>query len=267
MKTISLKSILLFLSFQLIVTISSAQVTVAGSTGANGTYTRLGLAFTAINGTAQTANNIVITISSNTTETAAATLNGGAWTTLKIYPTVTGITISGNLSTPLIDLNGADNVTIDGRVNSTGTTKDLIITNTSTSATAGTSTIRLINTAENNVVKYCIIKGAETNTSSGIILFSTATTGNGNDGNTINNNDISSDAAGRVRTAIYSAGSTSYENSGNTISNNDIFDFWSAGASSYAIHLVSNTTDFTISGNSFYETTSLYLQVHIFIRS
>ena len=179
MKTISIKSIILFFALQFLVSISTAQVTVTGSTGADGAYTRLGLAFTAINGTAQTGNNIVVTISANSTETAAATLNAGAWTTLKIYPTVTGLTISGNLSTPLIDLNGADNVTIDGRVNSTGTTKDLIITNTSTSSTAGTSTIRFINTAENNIVKYCKIKGAETNTSSGIILFSTASAGNG----------------------------------------------------------------------------------------
>ncbi len=36
-----------------------AQVTVTGSTGADGSYTTLGLAFSAINGTAQTGNNIV----------------------------------------------------------------------------------------------------------------------------------------------------------------------------------------------------------------
>ena len=124
-----------------------AQVTVTGSTGANGTYATLGLAFSAINGSAQTGNNIVITLTASTNETSSAVLNAGTWTSVNIYPTVTGITISGNLSAPLIDLNGADNVTIDGRVNATGTLKDMTIVNTSTSATAGTSTIRFINDA------------------------------------------------------------------------------------------------------------------------
>ena len=248
----------LFLSVVIFLSANTfSQVTVSGSTGANGTYARLALAFTAINGAAQTGNNIVITITANTTETVAATLNAGAWTTLKIYPTVTGLTITGSLATPLIDLNGADNVTIDGRVNPTGTTKDLIITNTSTSTTAGTSTIRFINTAQNNTIKYCNIKGAQKSTTSGIILFSTATSGTGNSNNLIDNNNITSDAAGRTLTAIYSAGSASYVNTGVTISNNNIYNFWNATASSYAIMLGDNTTDFTITGNSFYETTSL----------
>ena len=164
---------------------SYSQVTVSGSTSANGSYTRLGLAFTAINGASQTGNNIVITITANTTETAAATLNAGTWTTLKIYPTISGLTISGSLATPLIDFNGADNVTLDGRVNASGSTKNLIITNTNTSTTGGNSTLRFINSAENNTVKYCYIKGAHKSTASGIIFFSTATSGNGNDGNLI----------------------------------------------------------------------------------
>ena len=104
---------------------ANAQVTVTGSTGANASYARLALAFTAINGTAQTGNNIVITITANTTESASAVLNAGAWATLKIYPTVTGLSITGSLPSPLIDLNGADNVTIDGRVNATGATKEI----------------------------------------------------------------------------------------------------------------------------------------------
>ena len=67
---------------------SNAQVTVAGSTGADATYTTLKLAFDAINtNTNQSGNNIVITITGNTTETATASLTGQAtnsWTTFKI---------------------------------------------------------------------------------------------------------------------------------------------------------------------------------------
>ncbi len=168
---------------------ANAQVTVTGSTGANATYARLALAFTAINGTAQTGNNIVITITASTNESALAVLNAGAWTTLKIYPTITGLTITGNLPSPLIDLNGADNVTIDGRVNSTGATKDLIITNTNTSATANTSTIRFYNDASTNTVKYCTLKGSTTHTAGGVLFFSSGTT-MGNNNNTIDNNNI-----------------------------------------------------------------------------
>ena len=67
---------------------ANAQVTVTGSTGANATYSTLGAAFTAINGqTNQSGNNIVITITTSTTETATASLTGlatNSWTTFKI---------------------------------------------------------------------------------------------------------------------------------------------------------------------------------------
>ena len=82
----------------------SAQVTVTGSTGADATYPQLGLAFAAINGTAQTGNRILISITASTTETASAVLNAGAWISLRITPAVPGIIISGNLAAPLIDL-------------------------------------------------------------------------------------------------------------------------------------------------------------------
>jgi len=50
--------------------------------------------------------------------------------------------------------------------------RDLTITNTSVSTSA--STIRFIESAFTNSVQYCIIKGAETNASGGIIFLSTA---------------------------------------------------------------------------------------------
>jgi len=221
----------------------------------NGNYLNLGAAFIAINAYVQTGNNIIVTIVGNTTETTTVTLNAGAWTTLKVYPVYTGLTITGNISTaPLIDLNGAGNVTIDGRVNQTGSVKDLTITNTSTGTSS--STIRFIESADNNTVKYCIIKGAAANAVAGVIFFSTATAVNGNDGNTIDNNNITSDLAGRPLNAIYSAGTASFDNSGNTISNNNIYNFLNNGTASNGIYLAGNTTTWTISGNNFYETGS-----------
>jgi len=53
--------------------LASSQVTVSGSTGANGIYAQLNLAFTAINGAGtQAGNNIAIDITANTTEAASA---------------------------------------------------------------------------------------------------------------------------------------------------------------------------------------------------
>jgi len=197
-----------------------------------------------------------------TAETASAILyqsgyNGtSSYTSVNIYPTMSGLSVSGNLAAPLIDLNGADNVTIDGRVNATGSTKSLIITNNSNSAVAGTSTIRLINDATNNTIKYCTLKGSETVATSGVVLFSTAAV-TGNDNNTIDNNSITSAiSAARPINAIYSAGTATFENSNITISNNLIFDFLSRSTASYGINLAANTTTCSITSNSLYETTS-----------
>ncbi len=239
---------------------SDAQITkTVGTTGSD--FATLNLAFTAINNNAGGiyTGAITLQIKDNTTETATAALNASSnWTSVTIYPTVSGKTISGNIVGPLIDLNGADNVTIDGRVNETGST-NLVITNINTGTGNTTSTIRFINSADNNTVKYCTLKGAETSTASGLIFFSTATAGNGNSGNTIDNNNITRDAAGRPVNAIFSQGSTGFENSGNTISNNNIYDFLNngtVGVTSHGIYIFSNNTTWTISGNNLYETTS-----------
>ena len=245
---------------QTFTTLPPVEVTATSGTVGPNNYASLKAAFDKINdGTHKGA--ITIKINASTTETVSAVLNASNspsnYTSVNIYPTVTGLSISGNLAAPLIDLNGADNVTIDGRVNATGSAKDLIITNTSTSSTAGTSTIRFINDASTNIVKYCNIKGSETNSSAGILFFSTTTGTTGNDGNTIDNNNITNSAdVNRPLNAVYSLGTSAKENSSNTISNNNIYDFLNRGIESYGIKLMGYTTSCTISGNSFYETNS-----------
>ena len=119
---------------------SQTQVEVTATSGTQGptNYSTLKGAFDAINsGTHK--GGIVIKITASTTETATAALNASAavstsapyYTSISIYPTNSGLSVTGNLAAPLINLNGADNVTIDGRVNATGNTKDLTISNTS----------------------------------------------------------------------------------------------------------------------------------------
>lgn len=233
------------------------QVTVTGSNGANSTYSSLRQAFTAINSSSQTGQNIIITLTGSTTETATAVLNNGTWTKLIIYPSISSVSVSGNLAAPLIDLNGADNITIDGRVNSTGSLADLTIVNNSNSNAAGTSAIRFINDATGNSIKYCNLKGSSTSATSGILLFSTAGTGTGNDANLIDNNNITNSTdLNRPINAVYSSGTNGKENSGNTISNNNIYDFLNRSNLSAGINLDAFTTSWTINANSFYETVS-----------
>ncbi|MCX6241674.1 MAG: hypothetical protein NTX43_07720, partial [Bacteroidetes bacterium] len=238
---------------------SPVHVTATSGT-TSGDYSTLKAAFDAINnGTHQ--GDVTIAINASTTETATAVLNASSspssYTSVNIYPTATILSISGNLATPLIDLNGADNVTIDGRVNATGSSKDLAITNTSTSATAETSTIRFINDASSNTVKYCTIKGSSMSAYGGVIYFSTTTVTTGNDNNTIDLNDITNAAdANRPINAIAGIGTSGKENSGNTISNNNIFNFLNRSTISYGINIWNYNTTWSITGNSFYETAS-----------
>jgi len=227
-----------------------------------GDYTTLNRAFEKINdGTHQGA--ITIKINASTLETASAVLNANGsgsavYSAVTIYPTVTGLSISGAIDGPLVDLNGADHVCIDGRVNGSGSAKDLTISNTSTSNIEGTSALRFIESAENNSIKYCKIKGSATEqypTVCGIIYFASSSTGNGNDSDTIDNCDITSSTSGRANYAILSKGSSSRENSGIIISNNNIYNYSNPVYNSHGIFLFSNSSAWKITGNSFYETT------------
>ncbi len=228
--------------------------------GTGGDYPTLKDAFDDINN-GYIQGDITLEIISSINDNNSAVLYQSGWSdglsyypSLIIYPGAAGYTLSGNVAGPLIDLNGASNVTLDGRVDLTGSTKSLTITNTNTGSSA--STIRLIESASSNVINYCIIKGAETNATGGVIFFSTSSTGDGNNGNIINLNDITSDPAGRPLNAIYSSGTSGAENSGNTISNNNFYNFLNKGTASNGIYLYSGTITWTISGNSFYETSS-----------
>jgi len=227
--------------------------------GTSGTYTTLKAAFDAINA-GSIKGAITLQIITNTNETASASLNASgsgsaSYSSINIYPTISGLSINGNLNTPLINLNGANNVTIDGRVNGTGSTTSLIISNTNTSAAA--STITFINSAANNILKYCTVQGSSTNVSGGVIFFSTATAGIGNSNNTINNCNFTNAGSNRPYNIVYSSGTASYLNSSNTLSNNNIFNFINAGATSYGFHIVGNSTSWSITGNSFYENTTI----------
>jgi hypothetical protein len=179
-------------------------------------------------------------------------LNAGNWTSVSIQAnavcTISGATTAGN---PLIDFNGADNISIDG-VNATCCY--LTISNTTASGVANTSTIRFRADATNISINNCTISGSATNTAGGTIFFSTGTT-SGNDGISIQNCIINAAGSNLPVNAIYSAGSsTGVDNSGISITNNSIQDYYNAASSSNGIYIASNSSAWTITGNSFFQT-------------
>ena len=236
-----------------------------------GSYSTLKDAFDKINdGTHRGA--ITIKIGKNSTETLSAVLNASGtgssnYTSVLIQPCDGSYTVTGNLSgNPLINLNGADNVTIDG-INSGGN----MLTFGNTNTNANSSTIQFINDATFNTVKNCNIYSSNSSVNSGTIVFGTTTGANGNDNNTIEYCKIY-DGASTPYVAIYSAGTTTTAaryNSNNTISNNEIFNFINPGGddgtdtpgsgiftagTDFGIKLVAGTTGWTIKDNSFYRT-------------
>ena len=257
------KILLLFIMFFSITTTFSQNVTVNPG---GGSYADLSSAFTAINLGTHT-GAVTVSIVGNTAEpVGGAILNASgsgaaSYTSITISPsggtarTITGAATAG---LPLIDLNGADNVTFDG-LNTGG--NSLTIENTTSSATAGTCTIRFIGGATGNTITNCIIQGSSSSsvaTSAGTIFFSTdGVTANGNDNNTISNNDIGPSGTNLPTKAILGNGSTSTTaigNSGNIINNNNIFDYFGAAVTSAGVATLGGCNAWSITNNRFYQT-------------
>jgi hypothetical protein len=228
----------------------------AGDTGPT-SYATLKAAFDAINaGIPQGVINVAIV--GDTTETASAVLNasGGpsSYTSILIQPSGGAArSISGAIGSnrPLIDLNGATNITIDG-IGTGGNA--LTLSNTTASNTA--STIRFINGAQNDTVTRSSVLGSSTSaltSPGGNILFST-TTGASNNNNTVSFCNIGPAGANLPTKAVMGLGSAGNPNTGNLIDNNNIFDFFNASTSISGINLQDNNDNWTISNNRIYQT-------------
>jgi hypothetical protein len=195
------------------------------------------------------------------------TTSGGSHTvTVRPAVGVTARVTSGtSASSGLIVFNGVDRLTFDGRPGGAGSSLEWTISCTST--TIGTLTF--INDATNNVVQYCNTRGATTSATNGIITFSTASSTQGNSNNLIDNCNINAASVpgtfnntNTYRNGIYSSGTANANNQNNTVSNCNILNFFVNGGtgntnSPTGIHLFSNTTNWTISNNSFYITQKL----------
>ncbi len=242
--------------------LSAQNVNVAGAVVGNGTYPTLTAAFAAINAGGQGGATIAITIVANTNEgtgTALLTQSTTPWVSLSIQPlggafTITGATTAGS---PLINISGADNVTIDG-LNTSGNA--LTIQNTTVSGTSGTSTIKLEVDAVNNLITRCAIQGSATmpvGTNGGNIWISSGAIATGTDNNTISFCDIGPAGTNLPSKGVYSSGSTgttTLYNSGNQVLNCNIFDCFGAAATSASVYLGGGNLSWTISNNKFYQT-------------
>ncbi len=169
-----------------------AQISLTATGGTlSQTYTTLGAAFTAINAGTHT-GTITIDITANCSETGPCVLNSSgagsaSYTSITIQPAADGLTISGATATGrgLIELNGADNVTINGdNPNTGGTNRNLTITNTAANTVTFTMAIRvalstLISSSDNVTIKNCIVNGSATGRD-----ISSASTTSGTENNT-----------------------------------------------------------------------------------
>ena len=224
--------------------------------GTGGDYDNLTTAFAAINASGLSGNIDLQLITgypaaAETYPIKSATAGAGGGFNINVYPTVSGLSITSANATGTLRLDSAAKITFDGRVNATGSTKDLIIANTVTTGYA----INFVNDANNNTIKYCTIRSVNTSTTSGTITFTTGIAGGtGNDNNTIDNNDILDGATTPVN-AIYSAGtSAAVDNSGNTVSNNNIANFFSAASVTNGMLLTSTgNSTWSVTSNRFYQ--------------
>jgi hypothetical protein len=232
----------------------------AGTPGPTG-YTTLKSAFDAVNaGTHQGA--VTVDVCGDTTETASAALNASgtgsaSYTGVVVNPaggaarTISGAITAGS---PLVDLAGADNVVIDG-LNANGNA--LTLSNTTASATAGTSTIRFINGATGNTVTHTTILGSSSSTAAtagGNVLFSTSTIAGGNSGNSVVSNRIGPAGANLMTKGVMGLGTAANPNIGNLVADNDIFDFFAPTVSPAGVSIQSNNNNWTVTSNRIYQT-------------
>ncbi|MBN8569345.1 MAG: T9SS type A sorting domain-containing protein [Ignavibacteria bacterium] len=245
--------IFFLISVILLLVLSAVQTFAQVNVGAT-PYTTLKGAFDAINAGTHT-GAITITITGSTTEIASASLDssgngtGSNYTSITIQPSGGAArTISASFAGYIINLNGADNVTIDG-LNTGG--NSLTISN---SGTGIGGALKFINDATNNIITNCTLSSSETSTLNAVVFFSTGKI-SGNDNNTISNSTLSGAGSNLPSNCIQSVGtSTAIGNANITITGCNIQDYFKADSASYGINLGLGSDAWIITNNKFFQT-------------
>lgn len=243
---------------------ANAQISVTSSSGTgNSPYGTLKAAFDDINAGVLT-GTITVAITASTTETATSVLNASgsglaSYSSVFIAPSGGAYTISGAIvaGSPLVDLNGADNVVINGLYNGVAS---LTFMNTTISSTAGTSTIRFVNDATNDSLVYCNVRGASTANVNGTVFISTTTGTTGNDNIVIDHCNIYDATTGTPQHGVQALGTTTSTGTYNdncVVSNCNIYNFFTTlTGGTRGINIGVGNNGWTVSGNSFYQTTA-----------
>ena len=263
----------LFFFFIGVINNATAQVSVTATLGTVGptSYLTLSQAFSAINsGTHKGA--IIITITGTVNETAVTSLLNGvtapaSYSSISIKPSgdASILMATPGANRAIIELQGADNVTIDGDDTATAGIRNLTVAYTSTAATAA-AVIRVSSNsatgtdgASNNTIKNCILTGNRvaggTTATYGINMSNYSATSLGSGGASSINNTFENNLITRVYHGIWASGVATYYNTGLRIRNNILGDGTQAGNIGTRGILISNSaiaadaTSAIISGN------------------
>lgn len=187
------------------------------------TYADLTAAFGAINGGLHGAGAVTVSIVGDFVQAAQANLNGGVFTSCSITPNGAR-TITANFNGTVINLNGADNVTIDG-LNTGG--NSLTITNSSTGTNA--NGVQFANGATFNVIRNTTLNGpgasGATAGGRGVAVGQSVAGTSGNNDNLIENN-----VTNGFRRGIQNFGTAGlFINERTTIKNNKVKNFTGLG--------------------------------------
>lgn len=169
--------------------------------------------------------------------------------TLRPAPEATGIKITSDDPTTTIHLKNIMHFIFDGRPGGTGSNRDLLLINTSTSGNA----IRFTNDASYNQLQYLSFIGSSEGMYNGIIFFGGTDSAKGNDFNLLHRCHISS-ASLRNQNGIFSNGTYEKSNTGLVIDECEIVDIFSTYDDSYPIYGAQNTDSLVITNNSIYQT-------------
>ena len=241
---------------------ANAVIKTVGGTGAD--YATLNAAFAAVN-TGTITGEIVLQLTGNSSESDAAksvlSLNASSGTasysSILIYPTADNVVVQGDTDVTLaITLNGADNVTIDGRKRDEN--GNILSQNINLSINGKAGLLTFSNAATNNTIKYCNITVKVA--SAQAILFMADSSG-GSDNNTLENNNIGSPGIDFLRYGIVADIATVGNETDNlTIKNNNFSNCIRNNATSSSfIKIDKYSRNFTISGNSFFVTSAMSL--------
>lgn len=178
-----------------------------------------------------------------------------ATNTITFRPALGVNTVMEANASGILALNGADFFRFDGRAGGQGTSTNLTFSNTSAGSVY---TIQFNQDATQNSIRYCRVLGASTVNTTGTILFGNQVLATGNDNNLIEYCAIADAPTGTPLNGIYARGSNTFGvagfNSDNTIRFNEIYNFYASAAGCNGVFLDGGNTQFTIQGNSFYQT-------------